>query len=157
MSREHKAPFVSTGHNSGQEATRDRRQRWEEWAEFPNPLLLAGRLAAEEAGPVSPLLLQPEDKVSVCQTAPQLPPCSKYSPLSPPWNGEVGRGKPPKRDWGWGSGEWIFPEPVGLWPRARPAEKLCLAVTQQPHATIPWDTGTETSRRPCLSSMAGEP
>lgn len=116
---------------------------------------------------VSPLLPHPETQ-GVCQSTPHflLPRC--YSPkcppnrtYTPPSNGEGGRGKPLKPEtWGWGWGEWIFPELVHLWPRARPAEKLYPPITQQPHPTHPprrsdrdrWEAGTLAS-----VSWHGEP
>lgn len=118
------------------------------------------RPAAEETVWLSLLLLQP-DTQGVCQSTPHFLLPRRYSPKCPPnrtytlpSNGEAGRGKPLKLEtWGWGWGEWIFPELVHLWPRARPAEKLCPPVTQQPHPTRPprygdrerWEAGTLTS------------
>ena len=98
---------------------------------FQNPL---PRAACRGSRVVNPLLRGLKTRCLSVHT--RLPPSSALLPkvLSPPplhthtpqpWNGEAGRGKPLKPETsGWGWGEWIFPELVGLWPRARAAEKF---------------------------------
>lgn len=128
MSQAHKAPFVIAGHDSGQGAMGDRRSGQD------------GRkpsrgLAAEEAG--GALLPQPETRCPSVSLQPCFLLLQPYRqgaprPAALPWNGEVGRGNHPSMRLGGGEGGY-FQSCALSWPRARPAENLCPAVTQQPH------------------------
>ena len=123
-------------------------------------------LAAEEAGPVSPRLPQPEDKVCVCRLHPGFllpqPNSTKCPPLPPLWNGEVGRGKLPKLETGgWGNGgggESGYFQSLWLCGQGQGQLRSCvlLSLSSSTHP-IPQDVETETGGRPCLSSLAGEP
>jgi hypothetical protein len=111
-------PRCDPGCDSGQGATWDRRPPWKEWEGLPNPLLQPGWLPRKQSsGPLLP------------------------SPVL--WNGEVGRGQPPKREAERDAGAVDISRAGGLWPKARPTEKLCLSVTQQPNSTHPPGGGAQ--------------
>lgn len=100
----------------------------------------SGGLAAEEAGWLSPLLPRPENKVSVSAYRFLLP--QPYSPKgpAPPCLGTQKQEEGSHWSLRHGGGDEDSGYFHSLW--ARPKEKLCPAVTQQPQ-----DKGTETGGR----------
>ena len=157
MSQEHKVPFVSARHDSGQGATWDRRQHWAEWAGFPNPHC---GLAAAEAGHQVPSSHGPKTRCLSVRPhrgflLPQSYPTKCPSPGPLPWNGEVERGRLTKRETGVGGVD--ISRACGFVAKSQePAEKLCLVLCCSAASPRPLGRGDRDRGESYLSSVAGD-